>query len=98
MPHHGQPNISALWPTCTATQRSTHPSGEHFDLNNISGNESDDDQQSTQQPTQQPAVQGAANIVNTVNIPALPDARNAAADTRYFFEKLLDKYVCRECR
>ena len=27
-----------------------------------------------------------------------PDARNVMADTRYFFKRLPDKYVCRECQ
>jgi hypothetical protein len=73
-----------------------------FNLHNISGLNSDDgDNQPA--PQQRSRTQGSNPVVpentgvNDVGVAPL-NSKNAAADTRYFFEKFLDKYVCKECK
>jgi hypothetical protein len=81
------------------TQVTTQPT-ENFDLENLSGTDSNDDRQPAQARRPQIATNAEPEDtgVNSTDIVPLPDSKNAAADTRYFFEKLPDKYICKECR
>jgi hypothetical protein len=88
-------------------QRSQHTctqaiaQGESFDLDNVSDSDDDDDIDNHQPVLRSgghPQEVTGDNVVNDPTIPALSESKNAAADTHYFFEKLIDKVVCRECR
>lgn len=79
--------------------QATPPSGEFFDMD-VSGSDSDSDAQPPSpsnggQTTDEPATLA----VNTVNDPMVETvAWKAAADIHFFFEKVGQAHVCRECR
>jgi hypothetical protein len=77
--------------------------GEHFDFTNLSDNGSDDNNvparrsgHSAQQHNSQAHRQDA--VVNDASFPVSDSNTKAAADIRYFFEKMADKTVCKVCR
>jgi hypothetical protein len=75
--------------------------GESFDLDNISGDDSDDNPQPARSGGRsQPLTPSAQEEDSGVNDPTitLPSDSRPAADTRYFFEKVAGKAVCRECK
>lgn len=73
--------------------------GEHFDLTQVSG--SDDDDESIQ-PAHRSSTQAVATTVqgerNQINDPTVSLSSNAALDVHYFFEKIGDQNICKECR
>jgi hypothetical protein len=78
-----------------------HEEGEYFALDNVPGDDSDDSNEPARRHrgTQAQATATAQDI-NNPDITTLP--KTAAADTRYFFEKVKtpdgEKVVCRECK
>jgi hypothetical protein len=97
-----QPDVPvARRPPRTRTQASSAAleEGEHFDLN-VSGSEDDADQDT--QPAHRSSTQARATTArgdsNRINDPTVPSPSNAALDVHYFFEKVGDQNVCKECR
>ena len=79
------------------TEATLEDDREHFDLTNVSGDDSDEDcQPARRSNTQDTNTTVQDSRVNDVSTPVNP--KNVAADTRYFFEKCGDKVVCKECR
>ena len=92
---------------CSHTQGTVPVQGESFNLSEVSSDDNDDadnDNRPARQSggrTQQanPPAQEQDSGVNNPNLSPPSDSKTAAADIRYFFEKLTDKKtVCKECR
>jgi hypothetical protein len=103
LPAVPQPDAPAAHrPPRTRTQASSAAleEGEHFDLTNVSGSEDDADEDT--QPAHCSSIQAIATTArgdsNQINDPSLPLPSNAALDVHYFFEKVSDQNVCKECR
>jgi len=69
------------------TQASNLQDREVFNLDNVSGSDSDHSR---------PATATTPGEINDPGAPTLP--KTAAADIRYFFDKTGEKAVCNECR
>jgi hypothetical protein len=92
-------NVLARHSQRTCTQAIAQ--GESFNLDNVSDSDDDDDINNRQPVLRsggRPQEVTGDNVVNNPTIPALSESKIAVADTCYFFEKLTDKVVCRECR
>ena len=97
-----EPQPVACRPPHTRTQASSAAleEGEHFDLTNVSGSEddADEDTQLAHCSSTQAMATTARGDSNWINDPTVPLPSNAALDVHYFFEKVGDQNVCKECR
>ena len=99
-----QPSGNA--PTRRSNSTTAPAEGESFDLDNVSGSSNDEDNHLPVRQAGRPQGTAQATTVtpaensgfNDPSIAAPSDSKTAGADTRYFFERLADKVVCRECR
>jgi hypothetical protein len=83
------------------TQPTVPAQGESFDLDNISGDDSDDNPQPARSGgCSQPLRPSAQEEDSGVNGPAIahPSDSRPAADTHYFFEKVAGEAVCKESK
>src|SRR5215471_4061341 len=88
---------SGVRPGRSRTQGAGGP-GEYFDLENVSGTDSDNDPQLPQPSGGGTPEAGPSQESGGVNVTDLPEMKTAAADIHYFFEIVDKKRVCKECR
>ena len=76
------------------TRRNQSPEGENFDLDNVSGSDSDAEGPPT--PAQGPTINPVPQVVNNPELTSTK--KNAARDVWYFFVKNASGSVCQYCK
>ena len=105
-PQQGQGDAPMHRSQRSHTQATVPAQGESFNLSEVSSDDNDDADNDNRPAcqsggrTQQanPPAQEQDSGMNDRNLFPLSDSKTAAADIHYFFEKLTDKTVCKECR